>query len=85
MCLGVPGRIVERCDVGESALAAGLVEFDGLRRRVCLELVPDATIGDYVLVHAGIAINQIDIGEAERLLEHLRALDEFEVPAEPAP
>ena len=60
MCLGVPGRIVERCTVDETALAAGVVEFDGLRRRVCLELVPEAAIGDYVLVHAGIAITQID-------------------------
>ncbi len=85
MCLGVPGRIVDRCEVGESTLAAGLVEFDGLQRRVCLELVPDATIGDYVLVHAGIAITQIDIGEAERLLEHLRALNEVDIPAETMP
>jgi hydrogenase expression/formation protein HypC len=85
MCLGVPGRIVERCTVDQTSLAAGLVEFDGLRRRVCLELVPDATIGDYVLVHAGIAITQIDIGEAERLLQHLRALNEIEIPEETAP
>lgn len=85
MCLGVPGRIVERCAVDESVLAAGLVEFAGLRRRVCLELVPDAAVGDYVVVHAGIAISQIDAGEAERLLQHLRDLDEIEILGETAP
>ncbi len=85
MCLGVPGRIVEHCTVDETALAAGLVEFDGMRRRVCLELVPDAIVGDYVVVHAGIAISQVDAGEAERLLQHLRALKEIEIPEETAP
>jgi hydrogenase expression/formation protein HypC len=85
MCLGVPGRLVERCIVDNSALATGLVEFEGLRRRVCLELVPDAKIGDYVVVHAGIAISHLDVGEAERLLRHLRLLNEMDIPAEAAP
>lgn len=85
MCLGVPGRLVERCPVEATSLAAGLVEFEGLRRRVCLELVPEATVGDYVVVHAGIAICQMDVAEAERLLQHLRALNELEIPAEAPP
>jgi hydrogenase expression/formation protein HypC len=78
MCLGVPGRIVEQCADAQAALASGLVEFEGLRRRVCLELVPEAAVGDYVIVHAGIAISRIDVDEAERLLAHLRALQEDE-------
>ena len=85
MCLGVPGRVVERCAIKAGDLAAGLVEFDGLRRKVCLELVPDANVGDYVIVHAGIAINSIDTAEAERVLRHLRALNEYEIPAELLP
>jgi hydrogenase expression/formation protein HypC len=85
MCLGVPGRLVERCIVDKSALATGLVEFEGLRRRVCLELVPDAKVGDYVVVHAGIAISQLDVSEAERLLHHLRVLNEIDIPEEAAP
>lgn len=84
MCLGIPGRIVERC-AGEAALAAGLVEFEGLRRHVCLELVPDAAVGDYVIVHAGIAISKVNADEAERLLQHLRAMGEFESPEEISP
>jgi hydrogenase expression/formation protein HypC len=85
MCLGVPGCIVERDPISDSGLAAGLVEFEGLRRRVCLELVPDAVVGSYVIVHAGIAISQIDANEAERLLQHLHALSEMEDPGEVSP
>lgn len=66
-------------------MAAGTVEFDGLRRTVCLELVPEAVIGDYVVVHAGIAISRVDGEEAERLLNHLRALNEVEIPGDTAP
>jgi hydrogenase expression/formation protein HypC len=76
MCLGIPGRIVERFAQDDSSFAAGLVEFEGLRRRVCLELVPDAVVDDYVIVHAGIAISQVNAEEAERLLQHLRAMNE---------
>jgi hydrogenase expression/formation protein HypC len=85
MCLGVPGRLVERCIVDPTALAAGLVEFEGLHRRICLELVPDAIVGDYVVVHAGIAISRIDADEAERLLQHLREMGENEIPMETSP
>src|SRR5260370_38476716 len=85
MCLAVPGRIVERCSTSAGDLAAGFVEFDGLRRKVCLELVPDANVGDYVIVHAGIAINSIDTAEAERVLQHLHAMNELEIPPEAVP
>lgn len=85
MCLGVPGRIVERLPVKPGGLNAGLVEFDGLRRPVCLELVPDANVGDFVLVHAGIAISRMDTDEADRLLAHLRAIGDVDVPAEAPP
>ncbi|MGL4554025.1 MAG: HypC/HybG/HupF family hydrogenase formation chaperone [Gemmataceae bacterium] len=75
MCLGVPGRVVERtADV--DGLEYGLVEFDGLRRPVCLACVPDAGPGDYVVVHAGLAISRLDEAEAGRLLEALRAIGE---------
>jgi hydrogenase expression/formation protein HypC len=85
MCLGVPGRIIERSAPQAGDLATGLVEFDGLRRMVCLELVPEADIGAYVIVHAGIAINTVDTAEAERLMQHLREMDDLDIPAEPAP
>ena len=71
MCLGVPGKILEKAENAPGDLAGGVVEFDGLRRKVCLALVPEALPGDYVLVHAGIALCRIDVSEAERLLKYL--------------
>lgn len=85
MCLGVPGRIVDVHDREVGGMAAGTVEFDGLCRTVCLELVPEAIVGDYVVVHAGIAISRVDVEEAERLLNHLRALNEVEIPGDTTP
>jgi hydrogenase expression/formation protein HypC len=77
MCLGVPGRLVERLP-DRDGLACGLVEFAGLRRAVCLECVPDAGIGDHVIVHAGLAISRLDAAEAQRLWEHLRQISALE-------
>jgi hydrogenase expression/formation protein HypC len=77
MCLGVPGLVVERLEpAGELEFA--LVEFAGLRRRVCVSCTPDVDPGDYVIVHAGVAINRLDTEEAERVLEHLRAMGEVD-------
>ena len=77
MCLGVPGLVVERLEpAGELEFA--LVEFAGLRRRVCVSCTPDVRPGDYVIVHAGVAINRLDTEEAERVLEHLRAMGDVD-------
>jgi len=70
MCLGVPGRIVEMID---GPVAMGVVDFDGLRRQVCLAYTPEARTGDYVIVHVGFAISVVDEEEARRTLAVLRA------------
>jgi hydrogenase expression/formation protein HypC len=70
MCLGVPGRVVERHEPDDE-LAWALVEFAGLKRRICLACVPEARPGDYVIVHAGIAISRIDPEEAGRVFAFL--------------
>ena len=75
MCLGIPGMIVERDDP-KDVMPFGLVEFAGLPRRVCLACVSEAVPGDYVIVHAGIAISRVDAEEAARVLDHLRAIGE---------
>ena len=75
MCLGIPGMIIER-DAASGPMPFGLVEFAGLRRRVCLACVSEAQPGDYVVVHAGIAISRVDAEEAARVLEHLREIGE---------
>ena len=71
MCLGIPGRIVAIDDTG---LRSGTVDFDGLRRPVCLVYTPDADIGDYVIVHVGFAISVVDEVEAAKTLAVLRAM-----------
>ncbi len=73
MCLGVPMRVVE-ID-GEMAVA----EITGVRRSVSLQLVDDVKVGDYVIVHAGFAIQVLDEAEA---LETIRLLQEFGVQAQ---
>ena len=74
MCLAVPGKIVELFDA-QPPFTAGLVEFAGVRRPVSLACVPEARKGDYVLVHAGVAITCVDSAEAARVLETLERLD----------
>lgn len=75
MCLGVPGRVVEKPAAGEE-MSWAHVEFAGVRRRICMTCVPDATPGDYVIVHAGIAISKIDAAEAQRVFALVKALGE---------
>ncbi len=74
MCLAVPGLIVEMLE-SEPPFAAGLVEFAGVRRSVSLACVPEARPGDYVLVHAGVAITRINAAEAARVLAALEEID----------
>ncbi len=76
MCLAVPGKIIEIYE--SSSMKMGKVDFGGVIREVCLEAVPDAQIGNYVIVHAGFALNVLSEKEAEESLEAFRELDEIE-------
>jgi hydrogenase expression/formation protein HypC len=85
MCLAVPGKIL-KAETRDGARVAR-VEFGGITRAVYLDFVPEAAVGDYVLVHVGYAISRVDAAEAERtyrLLEELGFL-ESEGLAAPAP
>ena len=68
MCLAIPMRIVEMEGW------AGVAEVDGVTRKVRLDLLPEVNLGDYVLVHAGLAIARVDAAEAEETLSLLRKL-----------
>ena len=74
MCLAVPARIIE---VRDGLL--GLVELGGVVREVSFALLPDVAVGDYVLLHAGYALQKVDIAEAA---ETLRLLTEMVEAAE---
>ena len=75
MCLGVPGEVIEIEEPGEG-LAQGTISFGGVRKRVCLVYVPEAKIGDYVIVHAGFALSVIDPERARDVFELLSQSDE---------
>lgn len=75
MCLAIPGRVVSWID-RDSVFACAEVEFDGIRRVCNMACVVDADVGDYVIVHAGIAISKINEVEAAKALEDLQTLGE---------
>jgi hydrogenase expression/formation protein HypC len=70
MCLAVPGRIKET--TGDDLFRVGKIDFGGIIREARLDFLPEAKVGDYVLVHVGVAISRIDEEEAQRTLELLR-------------
>jgi len=76
MCLAVPGEVLEI--TSEDPLARqGRVRFGGVVREVNLSCVPEAAVGDYVLVHVGVAISRLDAAEAARTLQALSELGEL--------
>jgi hydrogenase expression/formation protein HypC len=76
MCLAVPGKIVS-IEGEDSILRSGRVDFSGIVKQVNLAYVPEAKIGDYVLVHVGFAINIIDEEEAQKVFEYLREMGDL--------
>ncbi len=75
MCLAIPGRLVEASELGELT-ATGRVDFGGVSKVVSLAFVPEVQLGDYVLVHAGVAIAVMDAEAAARVLAELDAIGE---------
>jgi hydrogenase expression/formation protein HypC len=76
MCLAIPGEIISV--TGDDPLTrTGRVRFGGIVKAVNLAYVPEATIGDYVIVHVGFAISLVDRQEAARVFEYLREMDEL--------
>jgi hydrogenase expression/formation protein HypC len=76
MCLGIPGRVIET--YREHDVLMGKIDFSGVSKRVCLEHVPEVRPGEYVLVHAGFALSQIDEAEARQVFQFLARMNELE-------
>ncbi|MDX2250911.1 MAG: HypC/HybG/HupF family hydrogenase formation chaperone [Nitrospira sp.] len=72
MCLAVPGQVAH---VADDPLRTATVSFGGVTKSVSLALVPEAGVGDYVIVHVGFAISKLDEDAARRSLELLAQLD----------
>jgi hydrogenase expression/formation protein HypC len=71
MCLAVPGIIIEKQDM------MATVDIRGVTRQVSLMLLPTAGVGEYVLIHAGFAVQTIDEEEAQRTLELFKELEAY--------
>jgi hydrogenase expression/formation protein HypC len=76
MCLAIPGLIVSVAGA-EPLYRTGRVSFGGVIKEVSLAYVPDAHVGDYVIVHVGFALSKVDEAEALRVFEYLQQIDEL--------
>jgi len=72
MCLAIPGRVLEKTE--ENGLVMGLIDYAGMRNKACLTYTPEAEVGDYVIVHAGFALQVLNEDEAEASLRELSRL-----------
>jgi hydrogenase expression/formation protein HypC len=82
MCLAIPGKVIEIAPDAEGVLI-GKTNFGGVVKQICLSYMPEIKVGDYVLVHVGVAIGKVDEEEAARTykaLEDLGQLEELEPP-----
>lgn len=77
MCLAVPGKILS-IHGDDPLLRAGRVSFGGIVKQANLSCVPEARVGDYVLVHVGFAISTVDPDEAQRVFEYLEQMNEID-------
>lgn len=78
MCLAIPGKILEIEKNDESVFLIGKVTFSGVTKNINLSLVPEAKIGDHVLVHVGVAVSIIDEDEAEKTLNFLQGTGDLD-------
>jgi hydrogenase expression/formation protein HypC len=81
VCLAIPGKILEIQEMG--AIRAARVQFGGIVRQVSLSFVPEANLGDYVMVHVGFAISRVDAVEAERTYKILQEMGALETELPP--
>lgn len=78
MCLAIPGKILTPLEVECLNLRRATVDFCGVRREVSLDFTPEAAVGDYVLVHVGVALTVVEEQEAHHVYAALEALGELD-------
>src|SRR5512139_2014627 len=77
MCLGVPGKVLE-ISLSPLGMSMGKVSVGGVAKEVCLAYTPEVEVGDYVIVHAGFALNKLNEEEAEEVFALLREMGEVQ-------
>jgi hydrogenase expression/formation protein HypC len=75
MCLGIPGQVVELINA-EALMPEAVVNFGGLKKRVNVSCIADLVVGEFVVVHAGVAIQKLNESEAAKLIDLLNQLKE---------
>jgi hydrogenase expression/formation protein HypC len=73
MCLGIPGKVLQIHQ--QDGLPMGKVEFGGIAKDICLAYVPEAQVGDYVLVHVGFALSRVDEREAQEIFSYIQQIE----------
>jgi hydrogenase expression/formation protein HypC len=76
VCLAIPGKI-ESISGDDSLTRMGKVNFGGILKEACLACVPEAKVGDYVIVHVGFALSRVDEEEAGKVFEYLKQMEEL--------
>jgi len=84
MCLAIPGKITS-IEGDDQLRRTGQVDFGGILKTVSLAYVPEAKIGDYVIVHVGFALSIVDEAEAQTVFDYLRQMNELDEIKEPGP
>ena len=78
MCLAIPGKLLSITGQLDETFRRGKVSFGGITKEVNLSMVPEANVGDYVLVHVGVAIGVVDEEEARQTFEYLKQMGEVD-------
>lgn len=76
MCLGIPGKVTKLYEKEKFRFAK--VDFGGVSKEVCMDCVPEAEVGDYVIVHVGFALSRIDEEEAVQVFKYLEEMNELD-------
>ncbi|MFN8253836.1 MAG: HypC/HybG/HupF family hydrogenase formation chaperone [Ferruginibacter sp.] len=79
MCLAIPGKLLSVTAQLDETFRQGKVSFGGITKEINLSMVPEAKVGDYVLVHVGVAIGVVDEAEAKQTFEYLKQMGELEI------
>lgn len=77
MCLAIPGKIISLSDNHDSLQRTALVDFSGVQKEISLSFLPEAVLGDYVIVHAGLALSLLNEAEALATLAEFASLSDF--------
>ena len=78
MCLAIPGKIIEFTNALDDVFRIARVDYGGIQKEVNMSMLPEAKVGDYVMVHVGVAISIVDEEEAQETAKFLRQMGEYD-------